>query len=44
MKTKIDKEGRIVIPKIIRKSLQINKEEELTIEVKNGEIIIKKIK
>ena len=39
-KVKIDRFGRILIPKEIRKSLGIEENSELEIEVKNGKILI----
>lgn len=42
MKIKIDKKGRIVIPKIVRKFLKIELPDELEIELEDGKIIISK--
>ena len=43
MKKNIDELGRILIPKIIRKQLDVSIGEELNLEVKDEKIIISKI-
>ena len=41
-KSKIDKLGRVVIPKSIREALNISHEDEISLYVEEGKLIIKK--